>query len=238
MARPRKQPTPPATHRTPWPLENMLDPAGPPEAVEEVGAQFNRAKVAVFPDGRRVQEMRLQPHYREIKARSILILEEAGIPVPENPKENPDRLRAGDDAVLGVTVDPVRHPYESAVGIAARLLFLCIRLERYEAEGAPVRHVIPVAQALGMLDFMAKVYGTLSPRQAEASLLGAEARKIYSDEDRARWWELWCQKKARNPSLKPSSTARTIAKECGHEPAAVRTIRDHLRVMEEAVVKP
>ena len=232
----RKTPAKPATHRTPWRLEKITRPDDPPIAIEEIGHRFNRQRIAVFEDGRRILEAAPQDHHSEIKKRSIRALRDAGITVPDDPKENADR-QGWHDAIIGAAVDPSKHSQTSPAGLAARLLFLCVRLEQYEAEGAPARLVIPIAQALGRLDALAMVYRKddefRAAGQREAQRVNERGREKRAktppatDEDRAEWVRLWDEE---FKDLTANRAAPLIAERCGADDPTryAQTIRKHL----------
>ena len=116
-----------------------------PDALEtgrpvKIGKRFTKVKAVEFSDGTQHQEIDREMHAtrEQMRARSIRILEDAGIPVSESLEDAP-----GGSMLRDLVLNSLDHPADSALGLAARIVELCNRLDWYEAEGAPLRVVIP-----------------------------------------------------------------------------------------------
>lgn len=204
----------------------------------KIGQRFTKVKAVEFSDGGQHQEIDREMHATraQMRTRSIRILEDAGIRTAESLAESP-----GGSMLLDLVLNSLDHPADSALGLAARIVELCNRLDWYEAEGAPLRVVIPAALLLGRLDALAKVYrmekefrdaggaskakGTKRPKRPKE----ADA----TDEDRAEWVRLWDEE---FKGMSANKAAPLIAAQCGDaDPQKhAQTIRKHLKRIETA----
>jgi hypothetical protein len=201
-----------------------------PDALEtgrpvKIGKRFTKVKAVEFSDGTQHQEIDREMHAtrEQMRARSIRILEDAGIPVSESLEDAP-----GGSMLRDLVLNSLDHPADSALGLAARIVELCNRLDWYEAEGAPLRVVIPAALLLGRLDALAKVYRVTEDTTAPELQKGPEARRKYTKAKRDEWVKVWREMKARNPSLTPNGASPEIAKRCNRDGKGARSIREHL----------
>lgn len=211
----------------------------------KVGKRFTKVKAVEFSDGGQHQEIDRDMHATraQMRARSIRILEDAGIRAAESLEESP-----GGSMLRDLVLNALGHPADSPQGLAARIVELCNRLDWYEAEGAPMREVIRAALLLGRLDALARVYrvdeefrddgraskanGTKRPKRPKAP--------DATDEERAEWVRLWDDHHA---GLTANKAAPLIAAQCGDaDPEKyAQTIRKHLKKIElerAGLVKP
>ncbi|NRT58358.1 hypothetical protein [Sphaerotilus uruguayifluvii] len=172
----------------------------------------------------------------EMRARSIRILEAAGIPVSELLEKGP----AG-SILRWHVVEYLEHPPDSELGLAARIVEQCNHLDGYEELGYPVSTIISTALHLGRLDALARVYRIDQEIREDGLLKAAEVHKRgrtkrpkappATDEDRAEWVRLW---RTEFKGLSANKAAPLIAAQCGAEgeedqQRVAQTIRKHLK---------
>ncbi len=199
-----------------------------------IGRRFTKVEAAESPDGGQVQEIDRAMHATrtQMRARSIRILEDAGIPVSDLLAESP-----GGSMLRDRVVNYLGHSADSALGLAARIVELSSLLDRYEAEGAPMREVIRAALLLGRLDALAMVYRKddefRAAGQREAQRVNERGREKRAktppatDEERAEWVRLWDEE---FKDLTANRAAPLIAERCGADDPTryAQTIRKHL----------
>ena len=200
----------------------------------KIGKRFTKVKAVEFSDGGQHQEIDREMHATraQMRTRSIRILEDAGIRTAESLAESP-----GGSMLLDLVLNSLDHPADSALGLAARIVELCNRLDWYEAEGAPMREVIRAALLLGRLDALARVYHKddefRAAGQREAQRVNERGREKRAktppatDEERAEWVRLWDEE---FKDLTANRAAPLIAERCGADDPTryAQTIRKHL----------
>lgn len=164
----------------------------------------------------------------EMRARSIRILEAAGIPVSELLERSPYG-----SLVRDYVLNSLDHPSDSELGLAARIVELCNHLDGYEELGYPASQIISTALHLGRLDALAKVYRITDETTAPALRKGGEARRKYTDKDRERWAARWHELRAVNGRMSFSAAAARIAADFGDGRGAERTIREYLATLQK-----
>lgn len=206
----------------------------------KIGKRFTKVKAVEFSDGTQHQEIDREMHATraQMRARSIRILEDAGIPVSDLLEMGP-----GGSLLRDRVVNYLDHPPDSQLGLAARIVELCNRLDWYEAEGAPLRVVIPAALLLGRLDALAKVYRADDAMRTSGLAAAQKANEKgrtkrpktppATDEERAEWVRLWDEE---FKGMKANKAAPLIAAQCGAaDPEKyAQTIRRYLKRIETA----
>lgn len=207
-----------------------------------VGQRFSKGTATEWPDGTRSAPLGcrdLHSTREEMRARSIRILEAAGLPVSELLEKGP----AG-SILRWHVVEYLEHPSDSELGLAARIVEQCNHLDGYEELGYPVSTIISTALHLGRLDALARVYRIDQEIREDGLQKAAEAHKRgrtkrpkappATDEDRAEWVRLW-QTEFKGQSA--NKAAPLIAAQCGAEgeedqQRVAQTIRKHLKETE------
>lgn len=202
--------------------------------------RFTKVKAVEFSDGAQHQEIDREMHATraQMRTRSIRILEDAGIRAAESLEESP-----GGSMLRDLVLNSLDHPADSALGLAAQIVELCNRLDWYEAEGAPLRVVIPAALLLGRLDALARVYRTDDAMRTSGLAAAQKANEKgrtkrpktppATDEERAEWVRLWDEE---FKGMSANKAALLIAAQCGDaDPQKhAQTIRRHLKQIETA----
>lgn len=122
---------------------------------------------------------RLTKKTRErLKADAVKVLEAAGIPAGEILRASP-----GGSHLRGVVMHDHSAEPDSPIGLAARIVELCIRVEELPAMGASASMIAGDAYRLGRLAVLAKVYGLdAEQRRKAAKAARPNARKIDREE--------------------------------------------------------
>ena len=206
----------------------------------KIGQRFTKVKAVEFSDGGQHQEIDREMYATraQMRDRSIRILEDAGIRAAESLAESP-----GGSMLLDLVLNSLDHPDDSALGLAARIVELCNRLDVYEAEGAPLRVVIRLALLLGRLDALARVYRADDAMRTSGLAAAQKANEKgrtkrpktppATDEERAEWVRLWDEE---FKGMKANKAAPLIAAQCGAaDPQKyAQTISKHLKRIETA----
>jgi hypothetical protein len=204
----------------------------------KVGKRFTKVKAVEFSDGGQHQEIDTDMHATraQMRARSIRILEAAGIPVSELLEAAP-----GGSMLQDRVLNYLDHPADSELGLAARIVELCNRLDVYEAEGAPMREVIRAALLLGRLDALARVYRVDDAMRASGLAAAQKSNEKgrtkraktppATPEERAEWVRLWDEE---FKGMSANKAAPLIAEREGYDgpKRSAQTIRKHLKQIE------
>ncbi len=193
-----------------------------------IGRRFSRVRATEYPDGALLTEIDrdLRATREQMRSRAVRVLEDAGVPVVELL----GKAQAG-PLLRDYVLNALELPADSELGLSARIVELCNTLDAIESMGGPMREVIRLALLLGRLDMLARVYRAQAATTAPALRKGSEARRRYTDDDRARWATRWDELRTMNRRMSASAAAERIAADFGHDRAAARTIRHHLATL-------